>query len=290
MIEIRKTFLLTICLLLGSLAGIYLTTPQQGQLFFRLIIFCALLLITSWFWAFISTGGFILNRSTRGLRHGVGQVFEERFEIINLRRFSRPWLEVLDKSNLPGSKGSRVLSWIGAGARRSYSTYTLLTRRGIYLLGPTRLSSGDPFGVFRYSLEYPGTESLLVLPYSVEINRFPFPAGLLPGGRAKRQKTYEITPHAASVREYVHGDPISRIHWPSSARRDRLISKEFEQDPLADVWIILDAQKKVHHFQKENNENQVENSFWLNQIGIMQSAQKFRLQADTFEYSVSAAA
>jgi uncharacterized protein (DUF58 family) len=43
------------------------------------------------------------------------------------------------------------------------------------------------------------------------------------------------------VREYEPGDPLSRIHWVSTARRGRLISKEFELDPQAEVWVFFDA-------------------------------------------------
>ena len=35
--------------------------------------------------------------------------------------------------------------------------------------------------------------------------------------------------------------------WPSTARRDRLIVKEFELDPLSDVWIVVDMFRGVHH-------------------------------------------
>jgi uncharacterized protein (DUF58 family) len=41
------------------------------------------------------------------------------------------------------------------------------------------------------------------------------------------------------------GDSFNRIHWLSTARRGRLISKEFELDPLADIWVFLDMEKGV---------------------------------------------
>jgi len=48
---------------------------------------------------------------------------------------------------------------------------------------------------------------------------------------------------AAGIRDYAPGDSFNRIHWPSTARKDRLLVKEFELDPLADVWIILDLSR-----------------------------------------------
>jgi uncharacterized protein (DUF58 family) len=67
------------------------------------------------------------------------------------------------------------------------------------------------------------------------------------GGEALRQRTYQVTPNAAGVRDYAPGDGLHRIHWPSSARRDRLIAKEFELDPIADAWLILDGCARVHY-------------------------------------------
>jgi uncharacterized protein (DUF58 family) len=55
-----------------------------------------------------------------------------------------------------------------------------------------------------------------------------------------------VTTNAAGVREYMPGDSFGRIHWPSTARRDRLIVKEFELDPMADIWIIPDMASFVH--------------------------------------------
>src|SRR6202011_6346134 len=36
------------------------------------------------------------------------------------------------------------------------------------------------------------------------------------------------------------GDAFNRIHWPTTARTTRLMVREFELDPTADVWIVLD--------------------------------------------------
>ncbi len=62
----------------------------------------------------------------------------------------------------------------------------------------------------------------------------------LSGGEARHRRTYQLTSNVAGVRDYVHGDSLNRIHWPSSARAGRLIAKEFELDPTADIWLYLD--------------------------------------------------
>jgi uncharacterized protein (DUF58 family) len=77
------------------------------------------------------------------------------------------------------------------------------------------------------------------------IKGFMSPPGIISGGRVIRRKAMEITPHASGVRGYVTGDPMKRIHWPTSVRRGELIVKEFEQDPQSEVWIFVDAQQSA---------------------------------------------
>ena len=81
---------------------------------------------------------------------------------------------------------------------------------------------------------------IIVYPPTVPIHRFATPIGTLSGGEAVRRRAHFVTTNAAGVRDYQPGDSFNRIHWRSSARRDRLMVKEFELDPLADVWIFLD--------------------------------------------------
>jgi uncharacterized protein (DUF58 family) len=118
---------------------------------------------------------------------------------------------------------------------------------------------------------------------AVQISNFPPPPGLLPGGRAIHQRTFDVTPHAAGIREYVPGDPMKRIHWPSTAHKGRFMVKEFEQDPQADIWLFLDAQKEVQAALPEQPFAFSEDGWWLRRPNVA-------LPRDSFEYAASAAA
>lgn len=214
-----------------------------GQVFFlRLSSLWVFLVVVSYLVARTALPNIALRRHARALRGQVGQIFEETFEVSNAARLARVWIEVRDFSELPGAKASRVLSSIGGRRTRSFVTRTRLAQRGAYPLGPTRLLSGDPFGLFAFEKDFPVEQTLTVYPPVVPIRAVENPWGLLPGGEAVRRRTHQVTPNAATVRDYAVGDPYSRIHWVSTARRGRLIVKEFELDPLAEIWIFLDAQ------------------------------------------------
>ena len=70
--------------------------------------------------------------------------------------------------------------------------------------------------------------------------------GMLPGGDAMRRRTHYVTTNVSGVRDYVPGDSFNRIHWRSTARTGRMMVKEFELDPTADIWIVLDLDKFAH--------------------------------------------
>jgi uncharacterized protein (DUF58 family) len=159
----------------------------------------------------------------------------------------------------------------------------LLYRRGAFTLGPTILVSGDPFGLFSIRKTIAARDTLIVLPMAVPISNFPPPPGLLPGGKAVRQRSSDVTPHAAGVREYVPGDPMKRIHWASTAHRGKFMVKEFEQDPQADIWLFLDAQKQVHA-SVPSQVMEISESTW------MLHRPKVVLPQDSFEYGISSAA
>lgn len=279
---VKTGFWVGLGLLVASIAAAYFT--PQSIVYRRLAVMIGLVLAFSWLWTMLSIRQISVKRMARVFRMQLGQLFEERFEVSNTSRWVRVWFEIIDGSGLPGNAGSRVLSMIGPRRNRSYVARTVLLHRGEFDLGPTILSSGDPFGLFRYQVTLPAARKLEVLPYFVEISNFYQPVGLLAGGQALRKKTQEITPHAAGVREYAPGDSLNRIHWKSTARRDRLMVKEFEQDPQADVWIFLDGLATVHVGSMEADP-EMEDPFWL-----WTAHRAVTIPPHTFEYAVSSAA
>ncbi|HEX7542355.1 MAG TPA: DUF58 domain-containing protein [Anaerolineales bacterium] len=252
-------------------------------LYARLAYMGLLLVVGAGIFAVISMRGIHLNRQARILRASMGEVFEEHFEVRNATWPACLWLEIINRSNLPMAGGSRLLTSIGPHQRRFYTARTLLYRRGAFSLGPTSMASGDPFGLFTIRKLVPTKDTLVVLPMTVPITDFPPPPGLLPGGKAIRQRTSDMTPHAAGVREYVPGDPMKRIHWPSTAHRGRFMVKEFEQDPQADIWLFLDAQQEIQTSLPEQAIAFSEDGWWLRRPNVA-------LPRDSFEYGISVAA
>ena len=204
------------------------------------------LLILSFMWAHFGLRGLRVTRQLHSNRSRVGKYAEETLVVENTGPFPKLWLEVRDHSELPFHRVSRVLSWLPARRQRSWVTKTPCYRRGRFHLGPVTLYSGDPFGLFLRKRELELTGSLVVYPATVELPAFAPPLGEMSGGSRLRRRTHDVTTNVAGVRDYAPGDSFNRIHWPSSARVGQLIVKEFELDPLADIWLFLDMELRVH--------------------------------------------
>jgi uncharacterized protein (DUF58 family) len=233
-------------LMVISLLGALISSRERSQdILFNISYLLAFLLLISFVWTWINIRTIRLMRITRARRAQVGRTMEERFVVDNTGFLPKLWLEVRDHSDLPNHLASHVIKAMRGHGRYQWRVNTLCLRRGRYSLGPLTLTSGDPFGLFQRQRQLTATSHMIVYPLTVEIPRFALPVGILPGGDALRRRTHYVTPNASGVRDYAPGDSFNRIHWPSSARRDRLIVKEFELDPLADIWIVPDMEQDI---------------------------------------------
>lgn len=187
-------------------------------------------------------------RIEREMRYGwtqVGDRLEERFTVSNTGWAPAVWLEVRDHSNLPAYTASRVTA-VGAEDITQWRTQGICTRRGLYTLGPTSLICGDPLGLYSLEMHLPDSAVLLVLPPVLPLPAIEIASGGRAGeGRRHRRAALERTVSAQTVREYLEGDPLKAIHWPTSARRGSLYVRQFEQMPSSDWWIFLDLQAAV---------------------------------------------
>ena len=236
------------------------------QLFYNLTYVWAGLIAVSFLWSQATAAGLIFSRERTSIRAQVGQVFREHFKLQNRSRWGKLWVEVYDHTDIPGyranaltglglvgpsdfvgHRGSEVIEGLEPGHAFDWEARTVCIRRGRFLLGPVEIRTSDPFGLFPHTTRLRESGHIVVLPPVVRLQAYGVPAGRLSGGDAIRQRTHQLTPNASTVRDYAPGDSLNRIHWKSTARMQRLIAKEFEFDPLADIWVVLDGDRTAHH-------------------------------------------
>ncbi len=206
------------------------------------------LVVGSALWAHWNVSGLELRRRNRITRIQVGDTFNETAILEASSGISqfwpRLWLELHDGSDFPGHHLDGVLS-LGIVGHKVWQLHSVCTRRGRFDLGPVWVTSGDPFGIFRVSRKLTEGTSMVVYPKTVRLPRFGRIPGELPGGSLQGVRVPFSTPNVSGVREYRPGDAFNRIHWPTTARINRLMVREFELDPTADVWIVIDLDGDV---------------------------------------------
>ncbi|MEX0682818.1 MAG: DUF58 domain-containing protein [Dehalococcoidia bacterium] len=195
-------------------------------------------------WARVSARGLEVEVERPAERLQVGQETETRLYLKSTSIVTKLWLEVEDLTDMPGRAPKTVITLPGKGAR-NWKVTMRCARRGIFSAGPVKITTGDPFGLFRMTRRFGVKQRLLVLPQPEELPYFWAPAAMLPGEGTVRQRTHYVTPNAAAVREYYPGDSFSRIHWKSTARLNKLMVKTFEMDPTSNIWVVLDLDKAV---------------------------------------------
>jgi len=215
------------------------------QLFVRTLYVVVALIVLSFFWSWFNIRWLSASRGLRSTRAQVGVLVQERLLIRNEGSLPKLWVGLRDHSHLPGYRVDRVLSTLPAHSERSWMVLARCKRRGKFAFGPVTLVSGDPLGLFQMRRDLPLYSTLVVYPATVEVPHFKAPVGRLSGGDALQRQTQHVTTNVSGVRDYMPGDGFNRIHWLSTARRGRLISKEFELDPWADIWLFLDMEESV---------------------------------------------
>lgn len=273
-------------LVFGLLAACLIGALVTGrQLFYNLVYLWLTIIVIAGVWTWTGINRIRIGRHTRALRAQVGRPLEERLAVRNTSPVPKLWLEVRDHSDLPGHEASLVVDSLGPNRERVWVVRTMCRERGRFQLGPLSLTSGDPFGLFQVTRAVPQTTHIVVYPMTVDLPDFTLPLGPMPGGDALRRRTHYVTANAAGVRDYSPGDSFNRIHWASTARRDRLIVKEFELDPLSDIWLFLDGDQSVQaSLPPVEPEATPLNVLWPTK------AEKVALPPSTEEYAVSVTA
>jgi uncharacterized protein (DUF58 family) len=238
-IQLKRTWILA---LIAVPFALQLVIPNRAWVAAFLAIGGAL--GVSYFWARQLAGKMNVSREQHyGWIH-VGDVLEERFTLDNQAVLPALWVEIDDRSDLPGYTARSVRS---AGGQQTiqWRTQGICRQRGLFTLGPWQALTGDPFGFFQVALDFPESQSILIYPPVVHLPAIQLPKGAATGAGRTSQRALEVTTNAAGVRAFVPGDSINRVHWRSTAHRDTLMSKTFDLEPSGDLWIVLDMDAAV---------------------------------------------
>ena len=115
--------------------------------------------------------------------------------------------------------------------------------RGTLPLGPVALTILGPWKLIRRSVIYYPTDTISVIPSIIGAGRYRLLAAQYrlrtAGQRVLRRRGAGTS--FANLRDYVAGDDPRRIDWKATARRHRLISREFTVEQGQTIVIAIDC-------------------------------------------------
>jgi len=120
--------------------------------------------------------------------------------------------------------------------------YTLQTdQRGVYGLGPTRLRSGDVFGLFHSERTIEDQDFLIVYPRLYPLPELGLPAKEPFGKQRARRRLFEDPSRTMGARDFQPGDSFRHVHWPATARRQQLQARVYEPTTTLTAVICLNV-------------------------------------------------
>jgi len=124
-------------------------------------------------------------------------------------------------------------------------------RRGVYPHADLKAVCAAPFGLVQ-------AERTLSLPGETVVYPRVYPSPLpgcsgtemLTGGKLKGGRRVANGTHFAGIRDWQAGDPIKQIDWKSSAKRNGLMVRTFEEELSGKICFVLDI--RAEHAAKED--------------------------------------
>jgi uncharacterized protein (DUF58 family) len=228
--------------LMGIFAIIYILTGYRGWYVFFLGMAGAWLI--AWLWTHSIERNLWIERRTHLAWATVGESVPEQLKLINKSWLPAIWVEITDASSTLETP-LRLVSDVAQHSYRNRHLSHLFKRRGLYTLGPTRIRSGDPFGIYTVTLFDHHATTILITPPILPLAQLKIPAGGWSGDERQRRESIERIISDAGVRNYVPGDSLRRIHWRASAHFDTLIVRQLEAATFRDWWIFVDLNSTV---------------------------------------------
>lgn len=118
--------------------------------------------------------------------------------------------------------------------------------RGEHFFRTIRIKTGDPLGLIEKEKMLPLESKILVYPAYEELIYRPFENHYDQGMTASKERVQRDTSMAIGIREYQPGDRFSWINWKATAKRNDIMTKEFDQRQSHDVYIIMDCAPNPH--------------------------------------------
>jgi uncharacterized protein (DUF58 family) len=136
-----------------------------------------------------------------------------------------------------GIEGGGVFGHVPSRSSVTVEIPVLFRRRGVYQYGDFLIESCFPFIFFTKKTRVRVEGEAVVYPETRELDEAVESSGYTEGSATFRHGRGE---DLLSVRELTESDDMRSIHWKASAKREKLMVKEFSEEMPRTITIVLD--------------------------------------------------
>ena len=171
-----------------------------------------------------------------------GQRVHVELEVENQTPTQTSFLLVEDR--LPpqlGRSARLVIASLRPKARQRVRYSITPHQRGRYVLGPLTVDMSDPFALTKLRVEFDEREELVVTPEVEPLGGGPDSPFGVASGFALAKHLFRTGDEFYTMRPYVEGDDLRRIHWPSVARSGELMIRQDESTRRSTAVLFADT-------------------------------------------------
>ena len=210
--------------------------------------------ILSYLFSRVALNQVFYSKKFSGNRFFVGEVVDMEVMISNKKPIPVPWVRIQDElSETFQVENTDVTNFI----YNSYSKTQVLkhftsmrwyerirweyrlkcTRRGVFKIGPSKIESTEPFGMFGSVINYDFFDEIIVYPKIFSLDELVLPP-LKPFGESSGgMQLIQDFSGPRGLREYASGDKLSTINWKASAKLQKLHVNLY--DPSSSHTIVV---------------------------------------------------
>ncbi len=171
-----------------------------------------------------------------------GQRVYVELEIENQSPTQTSYLLLEDRLPAALGRSARLVVASVPGRDRQRVRYSLTPRRrGRYTLGPLSVDLSDPFALTKLRVEFDEREDVVVAPEVESLTGGPDSPFGLTSGLALAKHLFRTGDEFYTMRPYVEGDDLRRIHWPSVARSGELMIRQDESSRRSTAVVFVDT-------------------------------------------------
>lgn len=206
----------------------------------------AAVLVASTAWVALARIRLSVDRVVRPARVHAGDASRVELSVTNLARRRTPVLQVRDPvTGTPGATAEVGPVRAGQTSRLAYQLPT--DRRGVLGIGPLRLEITDPLGLAAVRMTAAPRAEVTVYPAVHAIT----PVDTTLGNDAQNRSAAHhgvgrVGDDFYALRDYVQGDDLRRVHWPTTARRGEIMVRQDELPWQGRLTLLLDLRRTVH--------------------------------------------